>query len=250
MASDPQKLQLEPNTSYSVSFKYKVIKSPIEKGSHYFFSRTSTGKTAQDKGWTEWNDPAGSVGSKVVTFTTGPYSDYQLYWGTNYGGAVSIDDIQVTKLTESFERGKFDSTHYISGNPGYSGEVTNEAGKVVTGAHSVYGESKATWEWNSFLASNPRKLQLEPNTSYSVSFQNKVIKSPSEKGSHYFFSRTRTGDIAQDKGWTEWNDPAGSVGSKVVTFTTGPYSDYQLYWGTNYGGAISIDDIQVTKKTK
>ncbi|TVX92187.1 hypothetical protein [Paenibacillus agilis] len=247
LASDLRKLQLEPNTSYTVSFKYKVIKSPSEKGSHYFFSRSSTGNTAQDKGWMTWNDKAGSKGSKIVTFTTGPYGDYQLNWGTKYGGAISIDDIQVTKQSESFERGKFESTHYISGNPGYSGVVTNEAEKVVTGAYSVYGESKATWEWNSFLASNPRKLQLEPNTSYTVSFKYKVIKSPSEKGKHYFFSRTSTGNTAQDKGWTEWNDQAGSVGSKVVTFITGPYGDYQLNWGTSYGGAISIDDIQVTK---
>lgn len=66
----------------------------------------------------------------LAKFLDGSYLDY--FYDDN-GNLLR----KVSRYRETFERGDFETTNYLSGNPGYSGIVTNEAGKIVTGAYSV-----------------------------------------------------------------------------------------------------------------
>ncbi|WP_171717594.1 hypothetical protein, partial [Paenibacillus phytohabitans] len=86
-----------PNTSYSVTFNYKIVDKPANEGYFDFFVRTPTGDGRNDVGWATWNEAIGSRGSKHVEFITGAYSDYFLNFGMRYGGAISIDDIKISK---------------------------------------------------------------------------------------------------------------------------------------------------------
>ncbi|MCU6795126.1 hypothetical protein OB236_23750, partial [Paenibacillus sp. WQ 127069] len=61
----------------------------------------------------------------------------------------------------------------------------------------------------------------------------------------YFLARSE--DESEDIGRTIWTDLAGTVGSKIVTFTTGSKTNYRLMWGMNHGGGLSIDDIQIVR---
>ncbi|OKP89738.1 hypothetical protein [Paenibacillus sp. P32E] len=244
MISNMNKVKLEPNTSYSVTFNYKVVDTPASGGYFDFFVRTLTGGN-KDVGWAKWNEAIGTRGSKRVEFVTGAYSDYFLNFGMHYGGAISIDDIKITKEGESFEKGDITTTSYIPLIGTLS--MTQDSSKVVNGAYSAYGVGAKDVDWTVFMISNMNKIKLEPNTSYSVSFNYKVIDTPASGGYFDFFVRTLTGGN-KDVGWATWNEAIGTRGSKRVEFVTGAYSDYFLNFGMHYGGAISIDDIKITKE--
>ncbi|WP_240422226.1 hypothetical protein, partial [Paenibacillus periandrae] len=124
-----------------------------------------------------------------------------------------------------------------------AGIITNDPQKVITGQYSAYAEAAPSQYWQEFSISDPSKMQLEKNTTYTVSFKHKAVTATN--GFYYFVARSEEED--RDFGWTSWTDPAGTVGSKVVTFTTGSKNKYRLLWGMNQGGGLSIDDIQVTK---
>ncbi|MCU6797587.1 hypothetical protein OB236_36230 [Paenibacillus sp. WQ 127069] len=109
----------------------------------------------------------------------------------------------------------------------------------------MYAKAPVAWEWETYLISNPSKMRLEPNATYTVSFKHKAISEPGSDGYFDFFVRSVKGTPVEDRGWLTWNDAPGVVGSKSVTFTTGMYDDYQLNWGMRYGRAILIDDIRV-----
>ncbi|WP_281944508.1 hypothetical protein, partial [Paenibacillus tyrfis] len=196
-------------------------------------------------GWLTWNDSPGNVNSKSVTFTTGPYDDYQMYWGLRYGGSIAIDNIQVTKVNESFESGTWETSNFtLLQREGREAGVRQDSS--LSGSYLVYANGNRQWEWDVYLRSDRQKLRLEPNTTYTVSFNYKALSAPNNAGYYDFFVRTDKAET-EDRGWLTWNDSPGNVNSKSVTFTTGPYDDYQMYWGLRYGGSIAIDDIRVTK---
>ncbi|WP_249899457.1 hypothetical protein [Paenibacillus sp. PK3_47] len=147
---------------------------------------------------------------------------------------------------EGFEKGDITATSYVP----LIGElsITKESSKVVNGAYSAYGVGAKSVDWTVFMISDTNKINLEPNTSYSVTFNYKIIDAPASKGYFDFFVRTLSGDGNNDVGWTTWNEAIGSRGSKQVEFVTGTYSDYFLNFGMHYGGAISIDDIKILKQ--
>ncbi|MCU6795134.1 hypothetical protein OB236_23790, partial [Paenibacillus sp. WQ 127069] len=147
LTSDPSKLKLEPNTTYTVSFKHKTISEPGSGGYFDFFVRSLKGTPVEDRGWLTWNEAAGTVGSKVVTFTTGTHDDYQLSWGMRYGGAVLIDDIRVIKNNESFEAATLDNIDYvIPVREGRDARIVPDGS--LQGAYTMYAKAPVAWEWD------------------------------------------------------------------------------------------------------
>lgn len=254
---DTNKIHLDAGGTYTVTFKYRPVTKPDDNngGFYYFCARTNLGGVTHDKGVTQWIDQSGNQpGTKTVTFTLDNYSDYYLLWGLHYGGEMAIDDIKVTKRTsdavyESFEGGSFSSSKYANGGGG-SGTITNDSSKVLNGTYSVYGTAAIGTDWSEFLQSDTSKLQLLPNTTYSVTFRYQPKTTVGIGGYYYFLARTDVGGITQDKGFMQWVDKAGDVNPlyKTFTFTTGNYSDYRLIWGIRKGGAVSIDEITVVKQ--
>ncbi|MCI0158813.1 DUF4832 domain-containing protein [Leifsonia shinshuensis] len=251
--SDTSKIQLQPLTSYSVTFRYRPLAAPGSGGGYYFLARTGAGGNAHDVGATSWNDPAdGVVRSKTVTFTTDAFGDYRLIWGLHNGGAMSVDDITIIdNARESFEGGSFAGSSYTAGFGGTYGTVTSDPSKVVAGSYSAYGSTATTTDYYEFLYSDTSKIQLQPLTSYSVTFRYRPLAAPGSGGGYYFLARTGAGGNAHDVGATSWNDPAdGVVRSKTVTFTTDAFGDYRLIWGLHNGGAMSVDDITIIDNAK
>ncbi|GAA2870097.1 hypothetical protein GCM10010517_30230 [Streptosporangium fragile] len=93
LRSDPAKLKLAPRTTYTVTFRYRLLQVH-EQTSPYFRARSTAGGSSQDVGVTFWPEPAdGDVRSKSVTFTTNDFGDYYMIWGLKFGGAMVVDDI-------------------------------------------------------------------------------------------------------------------------------------------------------------
>ena len=243
--TDNQKIQFEPNTTYEVIFQYKIHELPGDEGNFYFLARADQ-SFSYDRGWTNWTGTVGETGTKKVRFTTGNSLKYNLIWGIHNGGSLSIDDIQITKIEESFESGRFDVTIFNSGYNS-SGEITYLQNMTIDGNFSVLGEAQNAQDWDEFLHTDLQKFRLEPNTTYEVNFQYKVNKKPGDQGHFYFLARGAYEDFGYDRGWTNWTGEVGEVGNQKITFTTGNLLNYYLIWGLHNGGSLSIDDIQIIK---
>lgn len=241
--TDSNKVKFERNTTYKVTFTYKSIDMVPAGNNRYFYFLARSTDNAEDKGWTTWNEISGNKGSRTITFTTGNKENYYLIWGICNGGALSIDDIEIAKVSESFEKGSFTDTNYTAG----SGVLTMEPAKVISGQYSAYLSSQLNEDWKEFAYSDPNKYKFEGNTTYSVTFSYKSIDMASSDNSRYFYFLARSTDNLEDKGWTTWNEATGNKGKKTVTFTTGSKENYYLIWGIHKGGAISLDDITINK---
>ncbi|WP_234541978.1 hypothetical protein, partial [Paenibacillus pseudetheri] len=127
---------------------------------------------------------------------------------------------------ESFESG-FEVTPLIKGRFSYPGVITQEPSKVISGKSSVLGESPDTEEWSEFLQTDISKLQLEPNTTYNISFNYKINRlSNNKEGEFYFLARSSEAYLFGDKGFTQWTGEVGKVTNKTISITTGNLSTY------------------------
>ncbi|QUL56312.1 RHS repeat protein [Paenibacillus tritici] len=244
--TDPNKVKFEKNTTYQVTFSYQSIEM-VPTGNHryFYFLARSTDHT-EDKGWRDWNTISGTRGSQVVTFTTGNKENYYLIWGIHSGGALSIDEIEITKVSESFEIGTFTDTQFTAG----SGVLTKDPAKVISGQYSAYLVSQLNEDWKAFAFSDPNKIKFEGNTTYTVSFSYKSLDMNPLQNTRYFYFLARSTDDQEEKGWTTWNESSGNQGKKSVTFTTGNKENYVLIWGIHNGGALSLDDVTIHKDSE
>ncbi|NOU79317.1 hypothetical protein GC101_10530 [Paenibacillus sp. LMG 31459] len=92
--TDVNKYPLEPNSTYWVSFSYKIHRSSA-KSEFYFLARDLGG--AGDEGLSKWKGEEGRILNMEVTMTTGNSENYYFIWGINGRGSISIDDVQITK---------------------------------------------------------------------------------------------------------------------------------------------------------
>jgi len=152
----------------------------------------------------------------------------------------------VPLLTEGFESGSFTSSQFTKGINN-NGEVTSQAGKVISGTYSAHGSAPATTDWYEFLYSDGSKVALEAGATYKVTFNAKTTSSPGTDGYFYFLARTPSGGNAQDVGVNNWTDAPGAAYQKSFTFTLKHFDDYRLIWGVHNGGGLSVDDITITK---
>ncbi|WP_019909765.1 RHS repeat domain-containing protein [Paenibacillus sp. HW567] len=241
--TDRNKVKFEKNTTYKVTFAYKAIDMEPAGANRCFYFLARSTDDSEDKGWTTWNEVSGNKGTRTVTFTTGNKENYYLIWGIYKGGALSIDDIEITKTNESFESGAYTNTNFTAGY----GTITNDPAKVITGQYSAYLTSQLSEVWKEFTYSDPNKYKFEGNTTYSVTFSYKSIDMDASENERFFYFLARSTDNLEDKGWMTWKAATGNKGKKTVTFTTGSKANYYLIWGIHQGGALSLDDIKIEK---
>jgi len=98
--SNNAKFPLKANSSYTVSFKYKIINKRTVKSQLYFLVRSASGGHDADTGWTEINDEVGISGEKSITFTLGNFADYSLIIGGHYQCEVVIDNLMLFEINQ------------------------------------------------------------------------------------------------------------------------------------------------------
>jgi hypothetical protein len=222
------------------------------------FARSSSVGVPSDVGTTHFKGEAGAAGTVSTVFTTKSHADYYLAFSMNRSGAVVLDDIVVTVIptpsltgTQGFETGSFAAAGYTSDSvagPDRS-SITSDDARVITGRYSVFADNAAE-EWYEFLSTRNDVLPLAKSSSYTVKFNYRVVRAVDAGSAGFlFFSRSSLAGIARDVGTTYFakDAPSGTTGSLEVTFSTINFADYRLVWSMNKGGAIVIDDVQVTK---
>lgn len=245
LRTDRQALHLRPNTSYTLSFSYATGPTATEL---YVLGRSLPGGAGADIGTTGWALGAGTSGTRTVTFTTGPYTDYQLIWGLRGGGTMTLDGIDIVAPApsspstpggwETFEQGSLSASDYAAATPAAS--YTTAAGETTNGSGSAKGTTTASG-YTEFLYSKPSTISLLPLNHYTVTFDYRALAS----GTLYSLARTPTGTNVADRGYTEWTLSAGESKTVSLSFSTGDFADYFLIWGLKNGGSVSIDDIRI-----
>lgn len=93
--SDPNRLKLEPNKRYIITFDYKVL-SGFNGGDYaYAIVRSAAGGNENDAMFAVFDGPAGTQQSKWFAFETRNYADYKIIFGLHNSGAISIDNIKL-----------------------------------------------------------------------------------------------------------------------------------------------------------
>ncbi|MDK8182635.1 hypothetical protein QP775_17455 [Paenibacillus sp. UMB4589-SE434] len=178
-----------------------------------------------------------------------------MFSGTVYGEmktsltSKSPDSLYDNKYgIESFESGSYLHTNYSAG----AGLITNNPNQIINGNYSAFLEADPQQEWKDLMYTDSNKIHFERNTTYAVTFSYKSITQPAEGNNGYFYFTARGvgADYRSDKGWTEWNEKAGKKGTKTIVFKTGDEANYFLIWGIHNGGALSVDDIIIQKRSE
>lgn len=155
--SDRNKIKFEPNTTYSVTFTYKILSKPEKDGYFYFLVRSANMDFIHDKAFTKLQDyDIGIMNTTTITFTTGSVDNYYLIWGQRFGGAITIDRIGIKKETESFEGDKLEDSPYKKGGSD-GATITTDPHQLITGKKSILGRAAASVEWNEYLHSDVKK---------------------------------------------------------------------------------------------
>jgi hypothetical protein len=107
--SDTDLLPLDGDSTYTVTFTYKVLDPSHPNGHFYFFARSLTGGVASDIGNRVWQGQTGATDSVISTFTLESYDDYYLVFGLKYTGEYSLDDISIAEGGGGMWRRDFDN---------------------------------------------------------------------------------------------------------------------------------------------
>jgi hypothetical protein len=129
-----------------------------------------------------------------------------------------------------------------------AGSLTSTSPEVIAGTGSVRGSYFGATSFTPYLHTDSTVIPLTPNHAYQVTFQYKVLTSPSNGFEVLFYSPTG-GAAGSFLPSTQVTGAAGTTGTATLTNTLGPYSDYQARWDIIGTGAISIDTIQVIDTT-
>lgn len=126
------------------------------------------------------------------------------------------------------------------------GSLTSQPSEVISGKTSIKAQYPGSSSSPPFLQTNASVLPLNPNHTYTVSFQYKILISPSDFFYVQFLSFVAASQQTFLKG-ALIQGAAGTTGTITLTSTLGNYSDYVVFWGTGAAtaGAISIDNIQI-----
>lgn len=259
--SNSSLVKLKKNTNYEVKYKYRVLEAGKTGSFFYTTVRSSKGMAESgagtDTGFATWTASPGTSGVKKFSFNTGNYEDRYLIFGIFNGGAVSVDDIVITEMSQAqafngkidFEGGSLALALCDDGRiAGQGAIVTSQSNIVISGKYSAAASAKKGEEWHEFLRTDVRAVLLEKKATYKVTFKYKILRSTQSDGFVSFFARSNTGDVPSDAGLKTFTGKAGDTGTIESVFTLQDYSDYVLVWCFHKDAAVAIDDIVITKQ--
>jgi len=147
-------------------------------------------------------------------------------------------------FTEDFESGK----PADSGLRVISGEVEATGHSPLTGQYTFTGSS--TGPRGDLLVAGAKSLGLKANGTYVISFDYRALANqasvPDNFPAYYFLARSRQGGLGGLRAYQTWQDqPELPWARKTILLTLGPYDDYELVWGADPPGILSIDNLRI-----
>lgn len=292
MHSDTSKLPLKANTMYTLTYRYKVVSSTADSVFTFIAKPLDSSAPVSTQIWggfkadgsmdASWNSGIKDLKSKTlgdgtremyISFTTADRTDYYLALGIHNGGAILVDDVGLyegycedTGLAAADPKPLTEQTlasENFSGDPytalfvpaGVSG-TGKSSGRIIDNGfdgQGILGESPESW-WE-YLYSNPDRIKLNKNTTYTVSCTVQMLTAPANDGFITFLCKTPDAPAGQGgtadrylgikaDGTVEPSFANGIDNYKVtkladskyqisVTFTTRNYERWQLAFGVH-----------------
>lgn len=131
---------------------------------------------------------------------------------------------------------------------GAVGSYSTGSGETVDGKRSVVGRYKGSNRYNQILYSNPDILPLRPNTTYTVTFNYRILETPDKGFELLFFSDKGASLNDWVKSSIEFKGKKGDKGKKTLTASLKKYDDYRLLFNIIGQGAIAIDSVSLAMK--
>ncbi|HLK49486.1 MAG TPA: IPT/TIG domain-containing protein [Bryobacteraceae bacterium] len=98
LRSDPGRLPLQPNQTYQITFRYKIL-STANKGFEVLFYSPTGGQHGSFLPSQVVSGAVGSTGTATLSNTLGPFTDYQARWNVIGTGSIAVDDIQIVNVS-------------------------------------------------------------------------------------------------------------------------------------------------------
>ena len=124
------------------------------------------------------------------------------------------------------------------------GSLTTNSTELVGGTQSIKGSYEGSGAYTAYLQTDKSVLPLNPNTTYQVSFNYKILTTPSAGFEVLFFS-PQGGTVGNFLNSTRINGVSGETGAATLTSTLANFTDYQARWNVVGTGAIAIDEIRI-----
>lgn len=134
-------------------------------------------------------------------------------------------------------------------NPGFLinaiGSLTSNSTELVAGQQSIKGAYEGTGAYTAYLQTDKSVLPLTPQATYQISFNYKILTTPSAGFEVLFFS-PQGGAVGNFLNSTRITGVSGDKGTATLTSTLANFNDYQARWNVVGTGAIAIDEIKIT----
>lgn len=273
-----EKIKLEPNSRYTISFNTKTNKD-VGIGGYYYAKLVNENGGKDVYQWYERPDDPYTY--KSFTVTTSNSNNNVLYFGCHNRGSYTIDDITIVKeidgvINKTYDYGfkhnqrpqftdrmseteTFEKISFLQSNMqwGYYrwGRMTRNPSKVISGNQSFWGiidEQKLT-DYMELMYSNPNFVRFEKGKTYKIEFDYRVYKNPvnpntNEAGYFYVLCRSDKLGLNGDVGWNVFTDnEIGKTKHYSVLVTIGNSDDYKFIFGQYQYGEIVIDNLKIKK---
>ena len=263
-----ENLRFEPNSVYKVKLSYKILEEAptkiingIEQKGYYFLLIRSDkyeeeGRYDQDVSF-RLEGEVGQVYTKEFEFMTPDRDDTRLIFAMFLTGKIAIDDVTVTKLPAvgawtgnlDFENGSTLLSHL---SPTYSGiaEIVSDQQYVIDGKYSLLCENKTGAEWYDFFSVNRQSFVFEPNKTYTVSFDYKIIDPPEDGVGFQCYAKNVEDDNdvflgdGTNTSLIRFNGEAGQTGTIKYTVEF-DNKTYYFGMGMQKQGAVVIDNLKI-----
>jgi hypothetical protein len=124
------------------------------------------------------------------------------------------------------------------------GALSDQPGDVIAGIRSIRGSYTGSGSYTAYLRSDPAVLKLVPNHGYQVTFDYRILATPTRGFEVLFYSPTE-GQAGKWLPSINVTGRAGDAGQATLTNTLGNYTDYEARWNIVGNGAIAIDNIEI-----
>jgi hypothetical protein len=241
----PSVVPFTPGDTYRVTFRYRILVAPSAGFEVLFFSPTGAASGSFLPS-VSIAGAAGDSGTADLTNVLGPYADYEARWNVVGTGAISVDEIVITRVSS----GQAVATENAEGQapaPGAGLKLAN--GAAVVSSPALAGQASVELRNYGAVATAPAAWSLSGNTTYVVEFRYRVLDPGSDPRTLFLWLQpegTTEPQLSVTLGAPLENAPA------IGTFSAGAQTAGAASWVLNIAATadsrVVVDDVRVFRK--
>jgi len=234
---------LEANIDALVSFTYEVTGNPrhdLNNQDPDYCRFYALGSDHARVNEFRWFDRAGQPPAPLtVLVSTRDAGPYHLEWEAVGGGALKVSGVRIDRLRPgSVQRVSVADLDLADG------AQVEQAVRVAFSRDR--SQVQLPDDWLPYMHTDPARVPLRPDTSYSVWFD-AVARPQLWQGDYHYMHVRAPGDTAPPEypafRWTHRHTDKPVI--RTYTFRTGPEPGTVLEWGIKNGGAARISEVRI-----